>query len=40
LDKKEWVGWAGKTLMPKLYGEIEVEKSAAATVAKRQAEEE
>jgi hypothetical protein len=26
--------------MPKLYGEIEVEKSAAVTVAKRRAEEE
>jgi hypothetical protein len=39
-DKREWVGWAGKTLMPKLHGEIEVEKSAAATAEKRRANEE
>jgi hypothetical protein len=39
-DKREWVGWAGKTLMPKLHGEIEAEKLAAAMVEKRQAEEE
>jgi hypothetical protein len=33
-DKREWVGWASKTLMLKLYGEIEAEKLAAATVEK------
>jgi hypothetical protein len=40
LGKKEWVGWAGKTLLPKLYAEDEVEKSAAVTVEKYRAEEE
>jgi hypothetical protein len=39
-DKREWVGWAGKTLMPKLHGEIEAEKLAAAMVDKHRAEEE
>jgi hypothetical protein len=39
-DKREWVGWAGKTLMLKLHGEIEAEKLAAVTVKKRGAKEE
>jgi hypothetical protein len=39
-DKREWVGWAGKILMPKLHGEIEVERLAAVMVKKRRAEEE
>jgi hypothetical protein len=39
-DKREWVGWAGKTLMPKLHGKIEAEKLVVAMVKKRRAEEE
>jgi hypothetical protein len=38
-DKREWVEWAGKTLMPQLHAQIAMEKVDAARAEQEELEE-